>query len=1373
MASSEASPTMKMLPRDYQVAIYKKVKVGNHLLVLETGAGKTLVSIMLIKDALEGEREKQRVVPKYKKKFIVYLVNNVHLVLQQAQAIRNSIDAKVRTFHGDCGIDLRSHVIWKEEVVLEEVLIMTAQIFLNVLRHGFVNLQHICLLIFDECHHARKNHPFNMIMQEFYHCTPVDCQPQIFGMTASPTNSKQTISLAQMELSRNLNSKLVTAKPTEQLKEAVCSPEHVFLGYDSNYGDFKSPFLSSIQPLLNKLPEFKKMVLLVQNAYEELGNWGANLLLLELMNNLTSEHTKNCLINEVEKSETDDFEPFQSYTTIVKLWEVHSIHINEFANSEIQLNNQYLSNKVIVLVNKLTELLNRYKLNFRGIIFVTSRCISYLLDKILSRWAGFETIRVNFITGHGSSKVSPFFQMSLSQQDSIIRKFREGDIDLLIATNVAEEGLDIQPCNVVIRFDPLTTLVSYIQSRGRARAKHSTYVILYDQLDSNQCRRSEDLIQMESELPEILQQTSTLQELYGIESSIKDRSNLPVYLVPSTGAKITFNSSLDLLAFYSSFLKTDAYTNRLALFDMEQVEAGFRCHMTLPSSCSVRYILGDVYPTKSLAKQSAAWKGCVDLHQSKAINDHLIPINEFASESSEFVEPEAFNNMGTHKIRHSYEFKSPDLWLLDDPTVPDELYLNQVEMTIVGRRPFIIATRRPIPSLPSIPFINMDFSTSIRILPALSTTPIATNQFKQLVKFNTFVFSMVLSKKLACPSEKAVYLFAPLKPGLITDSTVDLEALDWDSISNLDSAPLLSFGSHGLENRLLINKLDSNRVLRIVKVHTSLNAHSPIIGNEDDVKISLAQYIQNHLNNKTIWPNLPLIETDHITNTINYLHFQSCQPKKKLKRNQYKSKFVLVENSLLHPIKYDVYLSGLLLPSLLSRIDAYLLAIEVKERYHLDIYEHHLTEALTLPSANLAMDYERLELLGDSFLKFMATVYLYVTQPTKNEGQLHCHRIRKISNKTLFAKCRELELPQYFTGMSLDKSKWRPPNFINLDSKEDLQLTNLQLNDKCLADVMEALIGSAIQSNGELGGLQCLMRLGLCFDDVSSWDAIRNMYAVPKPLESHLSSLLDWSFFQEVLSYSFRNPFLLLESLTHTSARIAFTPNYQRLEFLGDAVLDYLVVRELVKAYPIMPPGFLTELKGLMVDNPTLARIAVHADLPRHLKRSSDALDDAIFEFMSRIKKDKGDSSAFQTQRAVNIPKPFSDIVESIVGAVFVDSGLDLSAAKNVVLRLAEPTYQDILVQSKPNINRPYKHLIRCFSNEGCRGLETSLEIQEETTLYPGQLTFRCSFAIHGVTSAHGFGPSEKLARDSASQQLLLKLNKNPHSLKNCPCLTK
>lgn len=53
-------------------------------------------------------------------------------------------------------------------------------------------------------------------------------------------------------------------------------------------------------------------------------------------------------------------------------------------------------------------------------------------------------------------------------------------VNIIVATSILEEGLDVQSCNLVVRFDPSSTVCSFIQSRGRARKQNSDYVLMIE-----------------------------------------------------------------------------------------------------------------------------------------------------------------------------------------------------------------------------------------------------------------------------------------------------------------------------------------------------------------------------------------------------------------------------------------------------------------------------------------------------------------------------------------------------------------------------------------------------------------------------------------------------------------------------------------------------------------------------------------------------------------------------------------------------------------------------------------------------------------------------------------------------------------------------
>lgn len=68
--------------------------------------------------------------------------------------------------------------------------------------------------------------------------------------------------------------------------------------------------------------------------------------------------------------------------------------------------------------------------------------------------------------------------MTQREQEAIIEQFKTGDKNILLATSVAEEGLDISDCNYVIRYDVMGNEISSVQSRGRVRADEGKYTVL-------------------------------------------------------------------------------------------------------------------------------------------------------------------------------------------------------------------------------------------------------------------------------------------------------------------------------------------------------------------------------------------------------------------------------------------------------------------------------------------------------------------------------------------------------------------------------------------------------------------------------------------------------------------------------------------------------------------------------------------------------------------------------------------------------------------------------------------------------------------------------------------------------------------------------
>jgi endoribonuclease Dicer len=148
------------------------------------------------------------------------------------------------------------------------------------------------------------------------------------------------------------------------------------------------------------------------------------------------------------------------------------------------------SDKVEKLVDTLLEEKasfeeNEKEMDYRGIIFVTRRDAVLALTEILARHPRTaQVFTVGSLLGEsGNPRRRSFLDITrhllCQPRNETLEDFRIGDLNLIVATAVAEEGLDIQACCNVVRWDVPPNMVSWAQSRGRARQKHSSFVLMF------------------------------------------------------------------------------------------------------------------------------------------------------------------------------------------------------------------------------------------------------------------------------------------------------------------------------------------------------------------------------------------------------------------------------------------------------------------------------------------------------------------------------------------------------------------------------------------------------------------------------------------------------------------------------------------------------------------------------------------------------------------------------------------------------------------------------------------------------------------------------------------------------------------------------
>lgn len=137
--------------------------------------------------------------------------------------------------------------------------------------------------------------------------------------------------------------------------------------------------------------------------------------------------------------------------------------------------------------------------NMKGLIFVQRRFTARILCHVVRRYFNTKEnenlkVHVDFMVGRNSSMPDSIETVISTQNNNeVLEKFRRGQINLIIATNVLEEGIDLQDCNTVICYDAPTTFKAYVQSKGRARMRDSKYgiMVLTHEMDGLKKKKTE------------------------------------------------------------------------------------------------------------------------------------------------------------------------------------------------------------------------------------------------------------------------------------------------------------------------------------------------------------------------------------------------------------------------------------------------------------------------------------------------------------------------------------------------------------------------------------------------------------------------------------------------------------------------------------------------------------------------------------------------------------------------------------------------------------------------------------------------------------------------------------------------------------------
>jgi len=454
-------------PREYQQKIFEKCIQKNCLVVIPTGLGKTLISLMLAINRIE----------KFPGEKVLFLAPTKPLVEQNMNYFKKHLPelfAEINIFTGSIDSKNRKK-IWQNS----DIIFSTPQCIANDLKKRLYNLKEVSLLIEDEAHRCIKNYDYNFIANKYKSQAK---NQRIVGLTASPGSDSKKIK----EICKNLSIEEVEVKTrnSEDVKDYLQELE-----FEKRVIDFPEEFeeiRKKLKRIYDKyLGELKSRGLFWSN-YSKTG-------LIELQKKIMgaiSKGNKNfnyllsasaCasaikLQHALELLETQTLESFNEYIKdlfkqaaekkskgVIKLTSNPEFNIIYLMTKELLSKN--IEHPKIEELVKIIDLERGKNEKFKILIFTQFRNTATIISKKINQIEGIRS--AVFVGQAKKSSEKGITGMNQKEQKKMIEDFSEGKINILCATSIGEEGLDIPEVNIVIFYEAVPSAIRKIQRSGR------------------------------------------------------------------------------------------------------------------------------------------------------------------------------------------------------------------------------------------------------------------------------------------------------------------------------------------------------------------------------------------------------------------------------------------------------------------------------------------------------------------------------------------------------------------------------------------------------------------------------------------------------------------------------------------------------------------------------------------------------------------------------------------------------------------------------------------------------------------------------------------------------------------------------------------
>ena len=460
--------------RLYQLDLAGRALSSPTLIVLPTGLGKTIVSLLVIAARIE----------KFGGRALV-LSPTKPLVEQHAAFFKKVMkipEEQVITFTGSVAPEKRAE-LWKTG----KLIVSTPQVIENDVLTKRINLDDVCHITFDEAHRAVGNYAYTYIAEKYFENA---INPHCLGITASPGSTDEKISEVCEAL--HIRSVAVKTESDSDVRPYIHKKEVEWIKMElpKDMVEIKSLLEKVMEERFTKLTELgfpihnhkfvtkRDLLGMQKKLQEELRGlpdpsvYGAISVVAEIMK----------VSHAVEIIETQGIESLRKYMERLE----HEAYSKSGSKASKRLAEDLYMRQAIYrikdtdsehpkldLVKNITYKQIAGKPESRVIVFTNYRDTA---DMVTAALGTMEDIRpVRFV---GQSSKYKDKGLTQKQQVQIIEDFKKGAYNVLVATSVAEEGLDIPSTDLVVFYEPIPSEIRSIQRKGRTARKHAGRVVV-------------------------------------------------------------------------------------------------------------------------------------------------------------------------------------------------------------------------------------------------------------------------------------------------------------------------------------------------------------------------------------------------------------------------------------------------------------------------------------------------------------------------------------------------------------------------------------------------------------------------------------------------------------------------------------------------------------------------------------------------------------------------------------------------------------------------------------------------------------------------------------------------------------------------------